>query len=53
LRFITNDNERMAEWLKAGVCKTLGAIPRRFESGSVLCYIGDNYAEQKSICIFK
>ena len=27
---------RVAEWLKAGVCKTLGVIPRRFESGLVL-----------------
>lgn len=27
---------RVAEWLKAGVCKTLGLFPRRFESGLVL-----------------
>lgn len=30
---------RVAEWLKAGVCKTLGEIPRRFESGLVLGYL--------------
>ena len=33
----------MAEWLKAGVCKTFGEIPRQFESGSHLLYIIGDY----------
>jgi len=40
----------MAEWLKAGVCKTFGEIPRQFESGSHLFYIiGDYIMDVKQV----
>lgn len=40
----------MAEWLKAGVCKTFGEIPRQFESGSHLFYIiGDYIMDSKQV----
>lgn len=40
---------RVAERLKARVCKTLGEIPHRFKSDLVL-FTGDSY-EKSNICV--